>query len=76
MPNKKISELDELYEVGPDDLIPVCDVNDVEFITKKITAETFKNTYLLPIEISDVNNLQSTLDNKLSYNSVIDGGSY
>lgn len=76
MPNKKISELDELYDLEPEDLIPVCDINDVAFVTKKVSAENFKYTYILPIEISDVNNLQSTLDNKLSYNSVIDGGSY
>jgi hypothetical protein len=76
MPNKRISELDELYDVEPDDLMPVCDVNDVAFVTKKISASTLRDTFILPVEVSDVNFLQSILDNKLSYNSVIDGGSF
>ena len=73
--DKKISELDELTRAKSGDILPIVD-SAAPLTTKKITSINFRNTYLLPIEISNVNNLQSVLDNKVNYQSIIDGGSF
>ncbi len=74
--DKKISQLDELLVAENNDLLVVVDTLNPTLVTKKIKGLNFRNTVVLPIEISDVNTLQSVLDNKVDYQSLIDGGSY
>jgi hypothetical protein len=74
--DKKISELPELVIAKNDDLLVIVDTANPTLVTKKIKSMNLRNEFLLPIEISDVNDLQSVLDNKVDYQSIIDGGSY
>jgi hypothetical protein len=74
--DKKISELDELLIAKNNDLLVIVDSISPTLVTKKIKSINLRNEFLLPIEISDVNNLQSVLDNKVDYQSILDGGSY
>lgn len=74
--DKKISELDELLIAKNNDFLVLVDTLSSTLVTKKIKSQNFRNTLLLPIEIGDVNTLQSVLNNKVDYQSIIDGGSY
>ena len=75
--DKKISELDELNLAKNNDLLAIVDSSTpTSLVTKKIKSQNFRNTFLLPIEIINVNNLQETLDGKLNQNSILDGGVY
>lgn len=73
--DKKISELGELTIAKSGDLLPIVD-SASPVATKKITSANLRNTYILPVEISDVTGLQTVLDAKLNQNVVIDGGVY
>jgi hypothetical protein len=73
--DKKISELEELLIAKNNDLLVIVDSISPTLVTKKIKSINLRNAFI-PIEISDVNNLQSVLDNKINYQSIIDGGSF
>ena len=73
--DKKISELGELTIAKAGDVIPIVD-SASPMTTKKITSSNFRDTFVLPIEITDVTGLQATLDAKLNQNVIIDGGAY
>lgn len=74
--DKRISELDELLIAKNEDFIPIVDTIDPTLVTKRITSQNLRDTLIVPLEISEVNNLQSILDNKLNLQSIIDGGSF
>jgi len=73
--DKKISELSELTVAKSGDILPIVD-SATPLTTKKITSANFRNTYVLPISVSDVTGLQDILDAKLNQNVIIDGGGY
>jgi len=73
--DKKISELGELTVAKAGDLLPIVD-SASPMTTKKITSDKFRNTFVLPIAITDVTGLQTVLDAKLNQNVIIDGGAY
>lgn len=73
--DKKISELGELTVAKAGDLLPIVD-SASPMTTKKITSDKFRNTFVLPISITDVTGLQTVLDAKLNQNVIIDGGAY
>jgi hypothetical protein len=73
--DKKISELTELTHAKAGDILPIVD-SASPISTKKITSSNFRNTYVLPISVSDVTGLQTILDAKLNQNVIIDGGAY
>lgn len=74
--DRKISDLDPMSLPKDQDMFAIVDTINPIYETKRIAAVDLKNNYILPIEIADVNNLQQVLDNKISYQSIIDGGTY
>ena len=73
--DKKISELGELTQAKSGDILPIVD-SAAPIATKKITSSNFRNTYIVPVSVSEVTGLQTMLDAKLNQNVVIDGGAY
>jgi hypothetical protein len=76
MSNKKISDLDPMSIAKNNDMLPIVDTATTAYVTKRIAVIDLKNKFMLPIGIQDVTNLRRELDNRISYNSIIDGGSY
>jgi hypothetical protein len=74
--DKKISDLQPMSQPKNEDMLAIVDTINPTYVTKRIAVVDLKNNFLLPIEIADVTNLQQVLDTKISYQSIIDGGSY